>query len=122
MVIYTCDLCSKTYINKTKYTLHINRKYPCCPTYQTHIKPQIAPYSPDKAPKMGLNNTLQHTIPQHTIPQHTTSNDTIPQQTTSNYTISQHTTSNDIIPQQTTSNDTIQQNKKNICINCGKEF
>jgi hypothetical protein len=110
MVIYTCDLCSKNYNNKTKYTQHINRKFPCCPTYQTHKKPQIAPYSPDKAPKLGL--ATQHTTLNNTIPQHTTLNNTVPQ----------HTTLNNTVPQHTTLNNTIPQHKKNICINCGKEF
>ena len=29
MVIYVCDRCHKKYSNKSKYTAHINRKFPC---------------------------------------------------------------------------------------------
>ena len=77
MVIYTCNLCSKTFTDKSRYTKHINRKFTCCPTSQTQKRPHVAPNSPDKAPKSGL--TTQHTTLNNTIPQHTTLNNTIPQ-------------------------------------------
>ena len=29
MVKYICEKCSKTFIRKTEYTRHVNRKFPC---------------------------------------------------------------------------------------------
>jgi len=92
MVIYTCDLCSKTFADKSRYTKHINRKFPCC---QNKIHPESS--------KSLKNITPNHPKWMDTISQHKTTQ----HETTSQHASSQHTT---------------QEHTENICINCNKKF